>query len=61
MTKSQSVSKSSGKKACEYTRESMLDELKVLHKEPSFVCKACERSSSRAEDLCQPERFFSAW
>jgi hypothetical protein len=35
-------------------RESMR-ELKVLVKEPDYICSTCGRASSKAENLCAPE------
>jgi hypothetical protein len=51
--------KKSGKKLCEYSSESK--QLKSLIVEPTYICRLCERSASAPNDLCKPERLFSAW
>ena len=32
-----------------------IEELKVLVKDPEYICSMCGRASSRAENLCSPE------
>ncbi len=53
--------KRSAEKVCEFAPGSGPEKFRILTEEPSYVCKACERSASKAEYLCQPERVFSAW
>jgi hypothetical protein len=32
-----------------------IEELKVLVKDPEYICSTCGRASSRSESLCAPE------
>ena len=48
-------------KICDFSTESNAEELKVLTRDPAYVCKSCGRSAASDRSLCQPERMYTAW
>jgi len=61
MSKRNKEEEESTSKICEFPADSDAEELKRLVKDPAYVCKSCGRSAASDENLCQPERFYSAW
>ena len=51
----------STRKICDFPPDSDSEELKILGNNPSYVCMDCGRSAASRENLCRPERMFSAW
>jgi hypothetical protein len=48
-------------KICEFPSESKSEELQLLVKDPAYICGNCGRSAASSENLCQPQKLFSAW
>ena len=48
-------------KVCDFPPDSKSKELKLLTKDPEYVCRDCGRSATSHESLCRPERMFSTW
>ena len=51
----------STRKICDSTTDFDSEELKTLTNNPAYVCTECGRSAARQENLCRPEKMFSAW
>jgi len=49
------------RKVCDIPSDSDSEELRILSNNPSYVCMDCGRSAARSENLCKPEKMFSAW
>ena len=49
------------RRLCEFPPDSDSEELKVLANNPSYVCMDCGRSAASQDNLCRPEKMFSAY
>ena len=48
-------------KVCDFPPDSRSEELQILAKDPAYICGDCGRSAANHENLCKPQRLFSAW
>jgi hypothetical protein len=48
-------------KVCEFPPDSKSEELRLLVKDPAYVCADCGRSAASHENLCRPDKLFSTW
>jgi hypothetical protein len=61
MYESRSFGQKSRSRVCEFSLEQKSKECDALTRHPAYVCRKCERSAAKSENLCWPERLFTAW
>jgi hypothetical protein len=48
-------------KVCDFPPDSKSKELKLLTKDPAYICGDCGRSATSQDSLCKPEKMYSTW
>jgi hypothetical protein len=61
MSKKEYSEESSSVKACDSSSNFDSREKGRFICDETFVCKQCGRSTSKKEELCQPERLYCSW
>lgn len=52
---------SNSNKICDLPADTKSEEFQNMIKDPAYVCRDCGRSAGDRENLCNPQRMFSAW